>query len=152
MGCLLMGWDRCSCLLGDHTSSVGTGEILKADGWGGRSTHDGEEWSGKAGPRLRRRARLVPATRNKRLPLWGSESPGLQAEARQPQGLGIVGPEARAAAPSAGRAGQASSQRSSAGGIPPAASAPAPSLQRTSPTGPRPDFGRRISIWHLWTH
>ena len=98
---------------------------MKADGWGGRSAHDGEEWSGKAGPRLRRRARwggaggrggALPATRNKRLPLWGSESPGLQAEARQPQGLGIVGPEARAAAPSAGRAGQAASQRSSAGG------------------------------------
>lgn len=99
-----MGWDRCSCLLrGDHTSSAGTGEILKADGWGGRSTHDGEAWSGKAGPRLR------CATRNERLSLWGSESPGLQ-------GLGTVGPEARAAAPSAGLAGQAASQRSSAGG------------------------------------
>lgn len=111
MGCLLMGWDRCSCLLrGDHTGSAGTGESLKADGWGGRSTHDGEERSGKAGPRLRR------ATRNERPSLRGSESPGLQAEARRPRGLGTVGPEARAAAPSAGRAGQAASQRRSAGG------------------------------------
>lgn len=31
---LLMGWDQCSCLSrGDQTSSAGTGETLKADGW-----------------------------------------------------------------------------------------------------------------------
>lgn len=61
---------------------------LEGRWWDGRSTEDGEKWSGKAGPGLKWWAGGMAATRKGSFLLWGSESRRLQAYVSLPRGPG----------------------------------------------------------------
>lgn len=80
----------------------------------------------------------MPDARKKGFPLGAFRVQASAGGGCRPRGLVTVGPEARATAPSAGRAEQAASPAALqvGPGIPPAASAPAPSLLRTARPGP----------------